>query len=164
MADESSKIPEKTVDKSSTNVIPSTNGRIQTTRYSTNSQCAAAKASSPEPQGGLGRNAAAALAQAGADVAPVDLPSQEDKLTELAKDMSERFGTNVIALTCDVTNVEQVAELKTQLVEQLGTVDFAFLNAGVNVPGDDQDATEEVWTRTININLNGTYRTGPHRA
>ena len=74
--------------------------------------------------------------------------------------MSERFGTNVIALTCDVTNVEQVAELKTQLVEQLGTVDFAFLNAGVNVPGDDQDATEEVWTRTININLNGTYRTG----
>ena len=70
------------------------------------------------------------------------------------------FGTNVIALTCDVTNVEQVAELKTQLVEQLGTVDFAFLNAGVNVPGDDQDATEEVWTRTININLNGTYRTG----
>ena len=64
------------------------------------------------------------------------------------------------ALTCDVTNVEQVAELKTQLVEQLGTVDFAFLNAGVNVPGDDQDATEEVWTRTININLNGTYRTG----
>ena len=45
-------------------------------------------------------------------------------------------------------------------MEQLGTVDFAFLNAGVNVPGDDQDATEEVWTRTININLNGTYRTG----
>ena len=40
--------------------------------------------------GGLGRNAAAALAQAGADVALVDLPSQEDKLTELAKDMSER--------------------------------------------------------------------------
>ena len=63
--------------------------------------------------------------------------------------MSERFGTNVIALTCDVTNVEQVAELKTQLVEQLGTVDFAFLNAGVNVPGDDQDATEEVWTRSL---------------
>lgn len=110
--------------------------------------------------GGLGRNAAAALAQAGADVALVDLPSQEDKLTELAKDMSERFGTNVIALTCDVTDTVQVAELKTQLVEQLGTVDFAFLNAGVNVPGDDQDATEEVWTRTININLNGTYRTG----
>ena len=32
---------------------------------------------------------------------------QEDKLTELAKDMSERFGTNVIALTCDVTNVDK---------------------------------------------------------
>ena len=159
MADESSKIQRKPSNKSSTNVIPSTN---EDSNYSILDKFSmrGRKGFVTGAAGGLGRNAAAALAQAGADVALVDLPSQEDKLTELAKDMSERFGTNVIALTCDVTNVEQVAELKTQLVEQLGTVDFAFLNAGVNVPGDDQDATEEVWTRTININLNGTYRTG----
>ncbi|MBT1165193.1 SDR family NAD(P)-dependent oxidoreductase [Bifidobacterium simiarum] len=110
--------------------------------------------------GGLGRNAAAALAQAGADVALVDLPSTLDHLKELAAQMSDRFGVNVTALPCDVTDVDQVAELKKSLVDSLGTVDFAFLNAGVNVPGDDQDATEEVWTKTIEINLNGAYRTG----
>ena len=44
-------------------------------------------------------------------------------------------------------------------MDHLGAVDFAFLNAGVNVPGDDQDATKEVWTKTIEINLNGAYRT-----
>lgn len=110
--------------------------------------------------GGLGRNAAAALAQAGADVALVDLPSTMDHLKELSARMSERFGVNVTALPCDVTDVDQVTGLKRSLVNELGTVDFAFLNAGVNIPGDDQDATEEVWTKTIEINLNGAYRTG----
>lgn len=152
MADESSKIPEKTVEQIFDERYPL--DKWEDSNYSILDKFSmrGRKGFVTGAAGGLGRNAAAALAQAGADVALVDLPSQEDKLTELAKDMSERFGTNVIALTCDVTNVEQVAELKTQLVEQLGTVDFAFLNAGVNVPGDDQDATEEVWTRTININ------------
>lgn len=160
MADESSKIPEKTVEQIFDERYPLDKWKDSNYSILDKFSMRGRKGFVTGAAGGLGRNAAAALAQAGADVALVDLPSQEDKLTELAKDMSERFGTNVIALTCDVTNVEQVAELKTQLVEQLGTVDFAFLNAGVNVPGDDQDATEEVWTRTININLNGTYRTG----
>lgn len=140
MADESSKIPEKTVEQIFDERYPL--DKWEDSNYSILDKFSmrGRKGFVTGAAGGLGRNAAAALAQAGADVALVDLPSQEDKLTELAKDMSERFGTNVIALTCDVTNVEQ--------------------NAGVNVPGDDQDATEEVWTRTININLNGTYRTG----
>ena len=140
MADESSKIPEKTVEQIFDERYPL--DKWEDSNYSILDKFSmrGRKGFVTGAAGGLGRNAAAALAQAGADVALVDLPSQEDKLTELAKDMSERFGTNVIALTCDVTNVEQVAELKTQLVEQLGTVDFAFLNAGVNVPGDDQDA------------------------
>ena len=144
MADESSKIPEKTVEQIFDERYPL--DKWEDSNYSILDKFSmrGRKGFVTGAAGGLGRNAAAALAQAGADVAL-------DKLTELAKDMSERFGTNVIALTCDVTNVEQVAELKTQLVEQLGTVDFAFLNAGVNVPGDDQDATEEVWTRTGRI-------------
>ena len=109
--------------------------------------------------GGLGRNAAAALAQAGADVALVDLESKREHLEELAAEMHDLFGSDVIVETCDVTDPQQVEELKRHLVDRLGTVDFAFLNAGVNVPGDDQDATEEVWNKTIEINLNGTYRT-----
>ena len=109
--------------------------------------------------GGLGRNAAAALSQAGADVALVDLPAKQERLEELAAEIGARFGVNVIAEPCDVTDPLQVVDLKQRLVDHLGTVDFAFLNAGVNVPGDDQDATEEVWTKTIEINLNGAYRT-----
>ena len=109
MADESSKIPEKTVEQIFDERYPL--DKWEDSNYSILDKFSmrGRKGFVTGAAGGLGRNAAAALAQAGADVALVDLPSQEDKLTELAKDMSERFGTNVIALTCDVTNVEQVA-------------------------------------------------------
>lgn len=72
--------------------------------------------------GGLGRNAAAALAQAGADVALVDLPSKKDQMEELASEMHALFGTNVIAEPCDITDPQQVEGLKQRLVDRLGTV------------------------------------------
>ncbi|MCH9275554.1 SDR family oxidoreductase [Bifidobacterium amazonense] len=109
--------------------------------------------------GGLGRNAAAAWAEAGADVAIVDLPRTRETLEPLAKEMSERYGTHVVPLYCDVSDRGQVAALKSSLVDELGTVDVAFINAGVNVPGDDADEPYEVWQRTLDINLTGAYLT-----
>lgn len=70
-------------------------------------------------------------------------------MDELASEMHELFGTKVIVEPCDITDPQQVEDLKQHFIERLSTVDFAFLNAGVNVPSDDQDASEEVWTKTI---------------
>ncbi|OZG62731.1 SDR family oxidoreductase [Bifidobacterium lemurum] len=109
--------------------------------------------------GGIGRNAAAAWAEAGADVAIVDIEPKKGELEALAAELSERYGVRVVPMLCDVSDREQVAALKTQLVDELGTVDVAFLNAGVNVPGDDADEPYEVWRTTIDINLTGAYMT-----
>ena len=109
--------------------------------------------------GGLGRNAAAAWAEAGADVAIVDLPSSRDRLEPLAAELSGRYGVRVVPLYCDVSDKDQVGALKESLVRELGTVDVAFINAGVCVPGDDVDVPYEVWSKTIGINLTGAYLT-----
>ena len=42
--------------------------------------------------GGIGRNTAAAWAEAGADVALVDIPASKERLEPLAKEMSQRYG------------------------------------------------------------------------
>lgn len=109
--------------------------------------------------GGLGRNTAAALAQQGANVALVDIPGKTQELETLANEMSEKFNVNVIAIPCDVTDPEQVSHMRDTLANQFATLDFAFLNAGVNIPGDDADISEETWQQTININLTGAWRT-----
>lgn len=109
--------------------------------------------------GGLGRNVAAAWAEAGADVALVDLPSTRDTLEPLAAELAKRYDVNIVPLYCDVADREQVDALKKSLITALGTVDIAFINAGVNVPGDDADEPYDVWKKTIDINLTGAYMT-----
>jgi len=109
--------------------------------------------------GGIGRNTAAAWAEAGADVALIDIPAAKERLDDLAKTMSERFGVKVIPFLCDVSSKEQVDELKKQLLEQMGTIDMAHINAGVCLMGDDVDVPYNVWKKTIDINLTGAYLT-----
>ena len=62
--------------------------------------------------GGIGRNTAAAWAEAGADVALVDIPSSKERLEPLAKEMSERYGVKIVPMYCDVSDKAQVDELE----------------------------------------------------
>ncbi len=109
--------------------------------------------------GGIGRNTAAAWAEAGADVALVDLEVKADDLQKLAEEMSQKYGVKVIPLFCDVSDYDQVKKLKEDLIKELGTVDIAHINAGVCLDGDDIDTDYETWKKTIDIDLNGAFAT-----
>ena len=109
--------------------------------------------------GGIGRNTAAAWAEAGADVALVDIPASKDRLEPLAKEMSNRFGVKVVPLYCDVSDEKQVEALKEDLIRELGTVDIAHINAGVCLMGDDVDVPYATWKKVIDIDLNGAHLT-----
>lgn len=109
--------------------------------------------------GGIGRNAAAAWAEAGADVALVDIPASKNNLEALANEMSERYGVKVIPLYCDVSDKAQVDALKEHLVREMGTIDIAHINAGVCLSGDDVDVPYETWKKTIDIDLTGAHLT-----
>lgn len=109
--------------------------------------------------GGIGRNTAAAWAEAGADVALVDLLSSKDRLEPLAKEMSQRYGVKIVPLYCDVSKEEDVAKLKEDLIREMGTIDIAHINAGVCLPGDDVDVPVATWKKTIDIDLTGAFMT-----
>lgn len=109
--------------------------------------------------GGIGRNIAAAWAEAGADVALVDIPSSKERLEPLAKEMSNRYGVKIVPLYCDISNKEQVDQLEEDLVRELRTVDIAHINAGACLSGDDVDVSYETWKKVIDIDLNGAFLT-----
>jgi len=109
--------------------------------------------------GGFGRNVGAAFADAGADVALIDLESTSERLETLAKEMSDKYGVKVVAMYCDVTSNEQVDELRNEILKELGTIDVAFINAGVCLPGEDKDISWDTWQKTLDIDLNGAFRT-----
>ena len=109
--------------------------------------------------GGIGRNIAAAWAEAGADVALVDIPSSKERLEPLAKEMSNRYGVKIVPLYCDISDKGQVDQLEKDLVRELGTVDIAHINAGVCLSGDDVDVPYDTWKKVIDIDLNGAFLT-----
>ncbi len=109
--------------------------------------------------GGIGRSTAAAWAEAGADVALVDIPAAKERVEATAKEMSAKYGVKIVPLYCDVSDKAQVDQLKADLIDELGTVDMAHINAGVCLPGDDVDVPYETWMKTINIDLNGAFLT-----
>lgn len=106
---------------------------------------------------GIGKATATGFAEAGADVAIVDLDFEEAQKT--AKEIAEKTGRKVIAIKTDCTNQEQVEAMVKQVVDELGGLDFCHNNAGIclNVPAEEM--TFEQWYKVININLNGIFLT-----
>ena len=86
---------------------------------------------------GIGKCTATAFAEAGADVAIVDLDIEEAKKT--AK--------------------EQVDAMVEEVVKELGGLDFCHNNAGICINAPAEEMTYEQWLKVININLNGIFLT-----
>jgi len=105
---------------------------------------------------GIGQVAALTLSEAGADVAVVD--RNEDRLKETVKAI-EAAGGRALGVKCDVTDPRQVDRMIEQILDEFGTVDIAFNNAGICHNEGAEKITFEDWKRVIDINLTGVFLT-----
>lgn len=106
---------------------------------------------------GIGKCTATAFAEAGADIAIVDLDIAEAEKT--AKEIAEATGRKVIAVKCDCTDKAQVEEMVRTVVKELGGLNFCHANAGICINAPAEEMTYEQWLKVININLNGVFLT-----
>ena len=106
---------------------------------------------------GIGKSTAAAFAEAGADVAIVDLDIEEAERT--AAELAEKTGRKIIAIRTDCTDPEQVDAMVAQVVQDLGGLDFCHNNAGICINAPAEEMTYAQWSKVININLNGIFLT-----
>lgn len=106
---------------------------------------------------GIGKSVATAFAEAGADLAIVDVDIEEAKKT--ARELQENCGIKVIAVRTDVTDPKQVDAMVKEVTDTFGKLDAAFCNAGIcmNIPAEDM--TFEQWNKVISINLTGVFLT-----
>lgn len=106
---------------------------------------------------GIGKSVATAFAEAGADLAIVDVDIEEAKRT--AQELADMNQVRAIAIQTDVTNPDQVRDMVDTVVRELGGLEVAFCNAGIcmNIPAEDM--TYEQWRKVIDINLSGVFLT-----
>lgn len=101
---------------------------------------------------GIGRAIAKAFAERGlvCVIADIDLEAAE----EVAREVRDAGG-EAIAIKTDLSRVDQVVKLSSQITERFGRLDILVNNAGVlsNTPYDE--ITEVEWDRVLDINLKG---------
>jgi 3-oxoacyl-[acyl-carrier protein] reductase len=66
-------------------------------------------------------------------------------------------GVRALAIQADVSQIREADRLLEQTVEHFGKVDFLICNAGIWAGGPVESLSEELWDKTLDINLKGTW-------
>jgi NAD(P)-dependent dehydrogenase (short-subunit alcohol dehydrogenase family) len=101
-----------------------------------------------------------AFAESGAAVALVDIDSEAlSRETEILTSA----GHEVIGVRCDVADEVEVASSIAGVLERFGRLDFAFNNAGIQIPpADAADEEGDAFDRVIRVNLRGVWACMKH--
>lgn len=106
---------------------------------------------------GIGRAAAIRLAEQGAKVCLLDL---KDARTMQTKEALQQIGSEAIDIDTDVSDPERVRLGIEAAVNQWGSIDIVFANAGINgTLAPIEDLSPEDWDHTLSTNLKGTFLT-----
>jgi NAD(P)-dependent dehydrogenase (short-subunit alcohol dehydrogenase family) len=111
---------------------------------------------------GIGKAAALRLAREGAKVAALDhtLENAEKTVRRI-----EQAGGEALALDADISDAQAMEAAVGRIDEQWGRLDIVFANAGINgVWAPVEELTPEEWTKTITVNLTGTFLTVKYAA
>jgi NAD(P)-dependent dehydrogenase (short-subunit alcohol dehydrogenase family) len=68
-----------------------------------------------------------------------------------------QFGDKAIFVKCDVSKSSEVDALINACVDKFGKVDVMVNNAGIGSLGDILTTSDDVWHKTIEINLSGVF-------
>lgn len=104
---------------------------------------------------GIGRAVVALFASCGAHVV-VNYVRDEAAATETVN-MAQAHGVKAAAVQADVSQLDQAAQLLRQTVEHFGRLDFLICNAGIWEGAPVEAISEELWDKTLEINLKGTW-------
>jgi NAD(P)-dependent dehydrogenase (short-subunit alcohol dehydrogenase family) len=110
---------------------------------------------------GIGRVGAQLFAREGAKVV-VSTDSNIKGAEETVK-LIKDAGGEATFVKCDVTKASDVEAMVAKCVSLYGRLDYAFNNAGIGPDGkrvmfyEIVDCPEEIWDRTIDINLKGVF-------
>lgn len=105
---------------------------------------------------GLGLQMAHALAKCGANI--VLLARREELISKNAKDLSDTYGVETLAIKCDITSTDDVKNAVSMVIEKFGKVDILVNNAGIGQVGKAETITDDQFIGELNVDLTGTFK------
>ncbi len=119
---------------------------------------------------GMGYAIARKMASCGVHIIIADLGIQDKdssvktapagEMKEICAELSKTYSVKTIAVPVDVCSTESVIAMIESVKKQFDHIDILCNNAGAvfGVPNTLNNYDETMWLKTIDVNLNGTYR------
>ena len=102
---------------------------------------------------GIGLASAECMLRQGAEIMIVDW--SEDAASAAVKSLTA-LSKGVDSVAADISSVADVEKAIRATADCFGGIDVLVNNAGIQTFGDPVTTTEEVWDKTMNVNLKGT--------
>ena len=103
---------------------------------------------------GIGKAIALCLGRDGADIIISDI--DKEKACETASEI-ESLGRKSLALTVDVTNVDEIVSAVTNCLDKFNRIDILVNNAGITRDALIVRMKESDWNAVLSTNLTGTF-------
>lgn len=103
---------------------------------------------------GLGAQIAQGFAEAGANI--VLCSRKVEACEEVAVELAE-LGVQTLALACDVTKPEDIANVVSKTLESFGQIDILVNNSGASWGTPAVEMPYEAWQKVFDVNVNGTF-------
>jgi 3-oxoacyl-[acyl-carrier protein] reductase len=104
---------------------------------------------------GIGRAVVDRLAELGAHVV-VNYVKDRDAATAAVRSAQSK-GVEAIAVQADVSRLEEAESLVQVTIERFKRIDILVCNAGIWKGNPVEEISEELWDRTMDVNLKGTW-------
>ncbi|HEX5883020.1 MAG TPA: 3-oxoacyl-ACP reductase family protein [Pyrinomonadaceae bacterium] len=104
---------------------------------------------------GIGKAVVELLASFGAHVA-INYVKDEQSAADTVS-IARTIGVKALAIQADVSQLCEAERLLRQTVEHFNRIDFLICNAGIWEGGPVESISEELWNKTLDINLKGTW-------
>jgi len=103
---------------------------------------------------GIGRASALRFAGEGARVVAVDIDAAINEETVL---LISQNGGSAMSIVADVTSESDVREMIRKTVEEYGSLNILFNNAGGGTEAPVAELSEEIWTKMVDLNLKSVF-------
>ncbi len=111
---------------------------------------------------GIGESIAKTLAAYGAEVI---LASRKIDALQSVEDDIKKSGGKAMSIACHTGELEQITKLFDEIEKKFGRLDILVNNAATNpFFGENLNATESAWDKTVDVNLKGYFFVAQHAA
>lgn len=104
---------------------------------------------------GIGRAVVDLFASFGTSVVVNYLRDEQAAAATVTK--AREHGAEAVAIQADVARLDEADRLVSETLERFGRIDFLICNAGIWKGAPVEAISEELWDKTFDINLKGTW-------